>query len=47
MLRAAQHAFAPENAVAEVRALPGITMVRSAENHALQDVIARLAQRRG
>lgn len=47
MLRAAQHAFAPENAVAEVRALPGITMVRSAKNHALQDVIARLAQRRG
>lgn len=46
MLRAAAHAFAPENAVAEVRALPGITMVRSAECHALADVVSRLEQHR-
>ena len=34
------------SAVAEVRALPGITVVRSAESHALQDVVARLAHER-
>ena len=42
MLRAAAHAFAPENAVAEVRALPGVQVVRAARDHALQDVVARL-----
>ena len=46
MLKAAGRAFAPANAVAEVRALPGITVVRSAESHALQDVVARLAHER-
>ena len=46
ILKAAGRAFAPANAVAEVRALPGITVVRSAESHALQDVVARLAHER-
>ena len=45
MLRAASFAFAPKNAVQEVRALAGICIVRSAHEHALQDVVARLEQR--
>ena len=44
MLRAARYAFAPENAAAEVRSLPGIRLVCAAQNHALQAVVADLNQ---
>ena len=44
MLRAARYAFAPENAAAEVRSLPGIRLVCAAQNHALQAVVANLNQ---
>ncbi|MCB7514859.1 HAD-IIB family hydrolase [bacterium 210917-SL.2.15] len=44
MLRAARYAFAPENAVAEIRSLPGICLVCAAQDHALQAVVANLDQ---
>lgn len=44
MLRAARYAFAPENAAAEVRSLPGIRLVCAAQKHALQAVVAELNQ---